>query len=179
MRLENSPLAEAMKTGKRGTGLLQDLSLPRTGFSDEPDASSEGVVHGTMADDHYHAGDIDTDQNVEYKGLDDTLRPSIDRDSSSIMRQQRKEETFTSYRDLQKRNRDEYSQKMAVIQRPPVREQTQYPKAPAPPPASSDAYSSIDVKADESAKTAPVPSRPQQQPTKYVRRNQYGDIIED
>jgi len=25
MRLENSPLAEAMKTGKRGTGLLQDL----------------------------------------------------------------------------------------------------------------------------------------------------------
>jgi len=38
-----------------------------------------------MADDHYHAGDIDTDQNVEYKGLDDTLRPSIDRMSTHVV----------------------------------------------------------------------------------------------
>ena len=38
-----------------------------------------------VSDDHYQSGDIDTDQNVEYKGLDDTLRPSIDRTSAQIL----------------------------------------------------------------------------------------------
>ena len=28
LRLQNSPLAEAMRKGKRGTGLLQDMSAP-------------------------------------------------------------------------------------------------------------------------------------------------------
>ncbi|KAI0243100.1 hypothetical protein LSAT2_008499 [Lamellibrachia satsuma] len=184
MRLENSPLAEAMRKGKRGTGLLQDLSLPGTGFSDksqdEMSAGAGSNHQATLADDHYHAGDIDTDQNVEYKGLDDTLRPSIDRDSSTIMRQQRKEQTYTSYRNLQKRNRDEYSQKMVESQRAPRQEQTPVPQGPAPPPSSADAYSTFDVHADDALKTTLVPSKPrQQQPSRHVRRNQYGDIIED
>ena len=63
-------------------------SLPGTGFSDksqdEMSAGAGSNHQATLADDHYHAGDIDIDQNVEYKGLDDTLRPSIDRMSSPL-----------------------------------------------------------------------------------------------
>ena len=64
-------------------------SLPRTGFHDDsgheaPPAGSDGH-QSVVSDDHYQSGDIDTDQNVEYKGLDDTLRPSIDRTSAEIL----------------------------------------------------------------------------------------------
>ena len=94
------------------------------------------------------------------------------------MRQQRKEQTYTNYSNLQKRNRDEYSQKMVESQRAPRQEQTPVPHGPAPPPSSADAYSTFDVHADDALKTTPVPSKPrQQQPSRRTFSGSHNAVI--
>ena len=54
-------------------------------------------------------------------------------DSSSIVRNQQNKESYTSYRDLQKVNRDEYDQKVAASQRAAMRDQGSPSAAPTRP----------------------------------------------
>lgn len=152
MRLENSPLAEAMRRGKRGAGLFSEGALETT-----PGLAYQQQVEGPVAAQpmgDQAAVDINSDDNIQAKGLDDTFRPSTDSSEGLLRSQPQDANTFTSYEDLRRQNRVQFEQRAATARSPVAAPQT--PSRPAP------------IWDDD---------RPGQR-QKPVRRNEYGDIIE-
>lgn len=172
MMLENSPLAESMRKGKRGRELFQEMAmLPSSGSGGDssmaPAAPGTDSYNPQNRDAASHM-DMDTDSR-KYTELNDSLRPTLD-SAEKRKRVDSKNQSFTNYSDLRMQNRMDYERKMAASSgpgsqtRPPsTAPYGERPPLPPPPP-SSDMYSGPSL-------------RPSSDPP-GTRHNKYGDVIE-
>lgn len=163
MQLENSPLAAAMRKGHAGRGFIPDMAAAM-GSIEDTDIPQEGEAKALR--DEYTGGDIDV-RNIELKGLDEHLRPSVDNMDRQIGKESAttQQQNYTSYEDLRQKNRSEYDRKASLSQ-PPQSSGSQPSDAPGPahsiPPSPSRSYA-WDTPTSASG----------------ARRNQYGDIVEE
>lgn len=152
MALENSPLAEAMKKGRRGRELITDMSTLPTFGSSYPSQETPDEDEAVKLSDSY------SESNTQGLGLDDSKRPTLDGVHTPSSNDESKQPKYASYEELRQRNRSEFEQKQHSKLGSPETPQ-QYQKSPPPSPPSQGSFSG-------------APKRP-------VRTNQYGDVIED
>jgi len=174
MMLENSPLADAMRKGKRGRELFQEMAIlsPNVSGDSSPSASDPRNPKITGESSGSSHLDIDTD-STKYTELDDGQRPTLD-STERKPRQDSLSQSYTNYADLRTQNRMEYERKVTSNSAPSsqTRPSNIYSERPLPPPPpSSDMYSSgLGMGSSKERSNEPL---------KAPRRNKYGDLIDD
>lgn len=108
MQLPNSPLAEALRKQSQKMHPVTD----KLGF--------DPIFGGPTSDgksvdvDNTGTWEIDVDKNVEFQGLDDSQRPTVDNPVAVV--EDDKPRSFGTYDEMRQKNREEYQNKRQEFQ---------------------------------------------------------------
>jgi len=174
LRLENSALADSIrKTRSWADNIPRSSSQGEESLSDEvsPPPQQSGTAQGSQG----RLADSSSGPK-EHKGLEENLRPSMDRDKyNRLPDQSSKEAQRFSYDSLRAKNRTEYNQRVSSD------------RSPSSQGSAEKTSDTVLSSSDMSVRGIAEESRPAgSQSTsgsatggsKSVKRNQYGDIVE-
>ncbi|ELU03610.1 hypothetical protein CAPTEDRAFT_219121 [Capitella teleta] len=137
-------------------------STKGTGLDDAEEEETSSLP--VKLSDDLRSYDIDSDKNVTIKGFDPEFMPTVDRSALPEEKKTASTTEKTSFEELRRINREEYERKRIAGRTPG-----------AAPPPDRDGYYSAGSGRKEEVRPAPPPLPP----SKPVRRNSYGDIIEE
>ncbi|XP_013776987.1 OCIA domain-containing protein 1-like [Limulus polyphemus] len=121
MQLPNSQIGEMLRKKKGGVAEMFPQEPLLSGGNEFGPKSDQltGVTDMSESSQVSSSLDFDADRNVQYKGLEETQRPSLDRTiTPSEEEVSLSPKSFTSYDDLRRRNREEYDSRFQSRQLP-------------------------------------------------------------
>lgn len=160
LQLPNSPLGDALRKKNPGSW-QQQQQMPSSRQDDYPplerDAAVDVLPKNKRLRDEFQSQDLDSGRGNVHRGLDDNNKPSLDREQK-LPNSTDNQTGHISYDDLRRQNRD-------------MHQRTSEGKAfPSPKPSASSRPSSPPVDYVWDKKPADQSG---------VRRNQWGDLIEE